>query len=190
MKKTRVEIRNDYVLIDGYVNAVLRDSREMKDKRTGQRFVERINAGAFERALQKNEVQLLWNHEKLLGSTSTNLELYEDNIGLHARAKISDEAFIKKAREKKLTGWSFGFVEKNMQTEKISEVLERRLIIDMILLEVSIIDEMKVPCYSATSIEVRADEEVSVSTKFENETKYIDLCELENYKKRIKRLEK
>ena len=44
----RIEIRNDSVLIDGYVNAVGRDSRPMRDRKTGERFVEQIVPGAFE----------------------------------------------------------------------------------------------------------------------------------------------
>ena len=35
----RIEIRNDSVLLDGYVNAVARDSRPMLDEK-GEKFVE------------------------------------------------------------------------------------------------------------------------------------------------------
>ena len=35
----RIELRADSVLIEGYVNAVARDSRPMRDKDTGKRFV-------------------------------------------------------------------------------------------------------------------------------------------------------
>ena len=53
----RIEIRADSVLIEGYVNAVARDSRPMRDRKTGKRFVEQIVPGVFERALRHNEVQ-------------------------------------------------------------------------------------------------------------------------------------
>ena len=81
----RIEIRADSVVIEGYVNAVARDSRPMRDRKTGKRFVEQITPGVFERALRHNEVQLLLNHDKTrnLGSTSTNLELYEDLSLIH-----------------------------------------------------------------------------------------------------------
>ena len=74
----RIEIRSDKVIIDGYVNAVARDSRPIRDK-SGKRFVEQIVPGAFERALKRNEVKLLLNHDmaRNLGSTQTNLQLYE-----------------------------------------------------------------------------------------------------------------
>ena len=60
--------------------------------------MEQIVPGVFERALRHNEVQLLLNHDKTrnLGSTSTNLELYEDNIGLHARAEVTDRKSLKR----------------------------------------------------------------------------------------------
>ncbi|CDB24559.1 phage capsid and scaffold [Clostridium sp. CAG:557] len=35
----RIEIRNDSVLLDGYVNAIARDSRPMLDE-NGEKFVE------------------------------------------------------------------------------------------------------------------------------------------------------
>ena len=82
----RVELRNDSVYIEGYVNAVGRDSRPIRDRTTGKRFVEQIVPGTFKRALAKNEVKLLLDHDSTseLGSTETNLTLYEDNIGLRA----------------------------------------------------------------------------------------------------------
>lgn len=98
----RIEIRADSVLIEGYVNAVARDSRPMRDRKTGKRFVEQIVPGVFERALRHNEVQLYLNHDRsrVLGSTSTNLELHEDSIGLHARAEVTDPEVIDKAPQK------------------------------------------------------------------------------------------
>ena len=88
----RIELRADSVLIEGYVNAVARDSRPMRDKDTGKRFVEQIVPGVFKRALEQNEVDLLLDHDnnRKLGSTQTNLSLVEDAIGLKARAEITD----------------------------------------------------------------------------------------------------
>ena len=102
----RIELRNDKVTIDGYVNAVARDSIPLRDRVTGERFVEQIVPGAFKRALEHNEVKLLLNHDsnRQLGSTETNLTLYEDEIGLRAHAEIDDAEVIEKARKKKLHG--------------------------------------------------------------------------------------
>lgn len=154
-----IEVRSDSVIIDGYVNAVGRDSRPMRDRKTGKRYVEQIVPGAFRRALSRNEVKLLLNHEetRLLGSTEKNLELYEDSIGLHARAVVTDPEVVQKARDRKLRGWSFGFYEHDASEETINGGMERRFVEELELVEVSVIDERKIPCYEGTSIEARAE---------------------------------
>ena len=192
----RIEVRNDSVLIDGYVNAVGRDSRPMRDKK-GQRYVEQIVPGVFKRALSKNEVKILLNHDenRVLGSTETNLTLQEDAIGLRATAEITDAEVIQKAKEGKLRGWSFGFYEKDASEEDMANGLKRRFVEEMVLDEVSIIDERKIPCYEGTSIETRAEGkdviradvlEVRADVVEQNEESSFDLS---NYKKRIKYLE-
>ena len=93
----RIEIRADSVLVEGYVNAVGRDSRPLLSS-DGSRFVEQIVPGAFARALSKRDVDILLNHDetKKLGSTQSNLTLIEDRIGLKARAIIKDSTVIEK----------------------------------------------------------------------------------------------
>ena len=107
----KIQIREDSVTIEGYVNAVERASKPLYS-RLG-RFVEKICAGAFNRALNRAEdVRILLNHDwqrDLGGIKDGNLELEEDNIGLHARATITDPEVIKDARNGDLVGWSFGF---------------------------------------------------------------------------------
>ena len=183
----RIELRSDSVVIEGYVNAVARDSRPMRDRKTGKRFVEQIVPGVFERALRHNEVQLLLNHDKTrnLGSTSTNLELYEDSIGLHARAEVTDPEVIEKAHKKKLRGWSFGFRERDASTEDIHDALERRYVEDMDLVEVSISVEVRAEgdmVLTPEPLEVRAD---YVEVKEAKET-----IDMSKYHNRIKELEK
>lgn len=195
----RIEIRSDSVLIEGYVNAVARDSRPMRDRKTGKRFVEQIVPGAFQRALKHNEVDLLLNHDKSrnLGSTKTNLTLYEDSIGLRARAEITDPEVIQKAREKKLRGWSFGFYERDASEEELPNGMNRRYVEDLELLEVSIIDERKLPVYEGTSIETRADGEVLLTPEpLELRADYVtekltikNDVDLSKYQNRIKELE-
>lgn len=192
----RIELRNDRVIIDGYVNAVARDSRPIRDRTTGERFVEQIVPGAFRRALEHNEVKLLLNHDenRLLGSTQTNLTLYEDEIGLRAHAEVEDPEVIEKAREKKLRGWSFGFKEEGASEEITSSGMKRRFIEDMELLEVSIIDERKVPCYRGTSIEARAEgNEAITSDVLDVRAEYVKettvFADYSKYKSRIKELE-
>ncbi|WP_279031737.1 HK97 family phage prohead protease [Blautia massiliensis (ex Durand et al. 2017)] len=152
-------MREQSVTIDGYVNAVARDSRPIRD-RSGTQFIEQIVPGAFERAISRaDEIKILLNHDysRELGSTKTNLQLFEDNIGLRAIAEITDAEVIEKAKKGELRGWSFGFIERAAKEEDTDSGLKRRFVEDMDLKEVSIIDNRKVPCYASTSIEMRAD---------------------------------
>jgi len=166
----RIEIRNNSVVIDGYVNAVLRDSKPIP--RPGGKFVEQIMPKAFERALGKaTNVDILLNHNKLrnLGSTvGGNLELFEDNIGLRAIATITDAEVITKAKNKELRGWSFGFYSDKDKWEDVNEGLQRRFVEELELTEVSIIDNTRIPTYIGTSIETREDKEVTVETREED----------------------
>ena len=177
----RIEIRNDSVLLDGYVNAVARDSRPMLDE-NGEKFVEQISPKTFQRAIEKNDdILCLLNHEsaRVLGSTKQgNIELFEDNIGLRAICKITDSEVIEKAKQNKLRGWSFGFEAVKEHEEPIKEGLKRRFIDEMNLAEVSIIDERKIPCYVGTSIETRAEKQTKLEYRGEDfKAKIVDSTE-------------
>lgn len=156
----RIEIRGNQVLLDGYVNAVDRESRILPSPRG--RFKEKIKPKTFEKALQKAEdVELRFNHDvnRKLGSIKEgNLQLHEDNIGLRAIATITDEDVIQKAQNGELRGWSFGFIDNKPIWEDAEDGIQRRTLEDIDLLEVSILD--KTPAYIATSIEARGEEEV------------------------------
>jgi HK97 family phage prohead protease len=154
----RIEIRGDQVLLDGYVNAVGRESRILPSP--NGRFKEQIVPKTFEKALLKSEnVDLLFNHDKnkKLGSTKNgNLELREDTIGLRAIATVFDEEVIQKAKNGELRGWSFGFIANKDTWEQGSDGIQKRFVEDLDLLEVSILD--KTPAYIATSIESRGED--------------------------------
>ena len=158
-----IEIRADGTLhIEGYVNAVERDSRTVICPECGK-CVEQIRAGAFGEALRAaKNVDILLNHDKgrKLGSTSEGtLSLYEDSIGLRASADIRDADVISEARAGKLRGWSFGFKKLASEIESRANTIPRRIVTSMALNEVSIIDDRYTPCYAGTSIELRADGE-------------------------------
>ena len=158
----RVEIRNDSVLIDGYVNAVGRDSKPIPC--INGRFIEQIEPKAFDKALNKTDnVNLLLNHDesRKLGSIKDgNLELFEDNIGLRAICTITDKDVIEKARKGELRGWSFGFAVDKDRWEDTNKGYQRRYVEDLDLFEVSILDNRKNPAYAGTSIEMRDDKEI------------------------------
>ena len=155
-----IRVKEDSVEIEGYVNAIERNSKPLMS-RVGQ-FIERICKGAFKKALKRNDdVHILLNHDwnRDLGSTKKgNLELEEDNIGLKARATITDPEVIQKARNGDLVGWSFGF-----QDREVENTLERgmphRAVKDLDLAEVSILDKRKTPAYDGTLIMARDDSE-------------------------------
>lgn len=162
-----IRIRENCVEIEGYVNAVERASKPLWS-RMGQ-FIERICKGAFSKALDRNDnVRILLNHnpERDLGGTKDgNLELNEDNIGLHARACITDEEVVKKARNGELVGWSFGFCDRDVEN-KYEDGMPLRLVRDLDLAEVSLLDRTKIPAYDGTLVCVRSDE----SSMFYGET--------------------
>ena len=142
------------------VNAIERDSKTLWS-RMG-RFVERICKGAFFNALKRNDnVRILLNHDAsrdLGGTKDGNLELVEDNIGLRARATITDKDVIDKARKGELVGWSFGFYDRDVEVGQSETGIPLRKVRDLDLKEVSILDKNKTPAYDGTLVMVRADE--------------------------------
>lgn len=156
----KIEIRSaTEAIIEGYVNAVERDSRVLPQRMcpgAESEFVEQVKAGAFRRALNSGQgVSLMYNHEKVIGKRGTNLELKEDSIGLYAKATVNDPEVISKARAGELRGWSFGFNCIKDSWESIGENRQRRYLNELRLLEVSILD--KTPAYIGTSIEMRGE---------------------------------
>lgn len=155
----KINIRVDSVEIEGYVNAIERNSKPLWS-RMGQ-FIERICKGAFKKALKRNDdVKILLNHDpsRELGSTKQgNLELEEDNIGLKARAIITDKEVVEKARNGDLVGWSFGFTDREVENT-IERGMPLRAVKDLNLEEVSILDRTKTPAYDGTLIMARDDD--------------------------------
>ena len=153
-----ITIRSDSVELEGYVNAVERKSKPLWS-RIGQ-FVERICKGAFKSALERNDnVRIMLNHQRDIGCQKDgNLELEEDPIGLKARATITDPEVVKKARDGKLVGWSFGFYDREVEQKRDEDGYPLRDVIDLDLEEVSILDDTTTPAYDGTLVAVRSDE--------------------------------
>lgn len=154
----KVNVRQDSVEIEGYVNAIERNSKPLMS-RIGK-FIERVCKGAFAKAIKRNnDIHILLNHDwnRDLGSTKQgNLELTEDNIGLHARATITDKEVIEKAKRGDLVGWSFGFSDRDVENS-LEKGMPTRSIKDLDLYEVSILDRTKTPAYDGTLITARAE---------------------------------
>ena len=187
----RIEIRNDSAVLDGYVNVVDRESKPIPSVKG--KFIEKIKPGAFQRSLEKRaNVDLLLNHDKnrKLGSTSEgNLELFEDNIGLRAICTVTDLDVIDKAKNKELRGWSFGFYAEKDKLESVENGYERRIVEELDLFEVSIVDNTKNPAYAGTSIEMRDDNEVFIenrTTEFKAVTVHEKRKESNTYYEKLK----
>lgn len=157
-----IEVRNDSVVISGYVNAVERWSKPIHGNLRGvvQRFVEKIKAGVFKTALKRNNnVKVLLNHNEkreLANTENGTAILEEDNIGLRAEVTITDPEVVEKAKNHKLVGWSFGFYPNSDEVAQ-RETMPTRTVTDMDLVEVSILDDTRSPAYYGTSIETRSE---------------------------------
>lgn len=160
----KVEVRGEEVHITGYVNAVERLSKPIRENVKGKirTFLERIKAGVFASALKRNDdVKVLLNHDhnrELATTKDGSAILTEDNIGLRAEVTITDKEVVEKARNNQLVGWSFGFYANADELANEGEN-EIRTVTDLDLIEVSILDDTKSPAYYGTSIEARADGE-------------------------------
>ena len=158
-----IEVRNDSVFISGYVNSVERWSKPIRGNLRGmaQRFIEKIKAGVFRSALQRNkavEVRLNHNPDRVLANTDNGTAvLEEDNIGLRAEVTITDPEVVEKARNHKLVGWSFGFYSNSDEVAQ-DAAMAKRTVTDMDLVEVSILDDTRSPAYYGTSIETRSED--------------------------------
>lgn len=161
----------DTVTIEGYVNAVERNSKPLYER--GLLFIERIASGAFKRAIRRaSNIQALLNHDKLheiANTSSGTLELEEDNIGLRAKLTTSDPEVVKDANEGNLVGWSFGFREIPEETKQMIDPetgLPLRKINNLELIEVSLLNRKRTPAYSGTLVEVRSDGTEEASSIF------------------------
>lgn len=193
----RIEIRSDNTMkISGYVNAVCRDSRPIVTLRG--KVVEQIEEGVFRRAIERAEdIALRLNHydnKDYAHTKDGTLKLNEDSIGLRAEAIISDKELIDKAKKKEFVGWSFGAYITQDEMEERADNIPRRHVKEMELIEVSLVDRRKNPCYTGTSVEQRAEEEIIIeersfedaNVEFETNTKTIDYSKFEEKIKKYK----
>lgn len=156
----KIRVKNDTATIEGYVNVVERDSDVLCEK--GKTFIERIRQGTFARALRRGrDVKVLFNHDstrEVASSKAGSATLKEDAVGLWCRAKVTDPEVVGKAKEGKLSGWSFGFLPIRQKVTE-EDGIERHEVSDIDLREVSILDDTKCPAYPANLIMTRDNEE-------------------------------
>lgn len=191
----KVEVRADGAHISGYVNATEKKSRPVITAK-GQRVIEVIEPRTFERALERaTNVPMTKDHKPdiVLAETRTgNLRLHEDAIGLFAEALVTDPATVEEARAGKIKGWSFGMKNIVDEIEERTDALPLRRVKGLDLDHITLVVNAT-PAYAATSVEVRAEDDV---TELESRT-LLDTPELVDhtpkydntpYKERLERI--
>lgn len=163
----KIEVRADNTAhIEGYVNAVERESRPVITP-IGK-VNELIEARAFGRAIGRaDNIEMTVDHNPNAVVAQTRdgtLKLYEDNIGLRAEAVVSDAEVVRQARAGKVRGWSFGMRNAVGELEERAGKLPLRRIHDLDLEHVTLVIN-KMPCYSATSVELRAEVEADIEER-------------------------
>lgn len=170
-----IEIRADGAHISGYVNAVERKSRPVITPHG--KVVEEIEPRAFQEALDRAEnVVMTKDHDPdtvLAETRAGSLRLYEDNIGLYADAVVTDEKTVAEARAGKVKGWSFGMRNVVDEVEERAGELPLRRIKGLDLDHITLVVR-KNPCYSATSVEVRAGDEVETELRSTEDTPRVE----------------
>ena len=162
----KAELRADGLQISGYVNFPGRESRPVLTPRG--KVIEIIEQRALARAIERAaEVRMLLDHDRnhvLADTTDGTLKVKEDEVGLRAESVVTDEAVIAGAKEGRLKGWSFNMKNVVDSIEERAEGLPIRHVKDFDMDEITLVMN-KVPVYSSTSIEVRADTEEEVETR-------------------------
>lgn len=191
-ERMKIELRADKsVRITGYVNVTEKKSRPVITPHG--KCIEEVEERAFQQAIDRaGDIAVTVDHNTshIYASTKQgNLKLYEDGIGLHADVIITDADVIELAKKGRIKGWSFGMYNVKDELEQRAEgELPIRHIKSLDLDHITLVVN-KVPCYSATSVELRADsetdvEERAIESKIEVESeKREDYTE---YEKRIK----
>lgn len=199
MRKLKIEVRADGAHISGYVNVTEKKSRPVITPHG--KVIEVIEERAFEKALERaGNINVTVDHDNTHIYARTEdgtLSLYEDSIGLHADVLITDETLIEIAKKGKIKGWSFGMYNVKDETEERANELSIRHVKSLDLDHLTLVVK-KQPIYSATSVELRAEERVdieeraieqkinlTVETPPETEKKQFDNSE---YRKRIENL--
>lgn len=178
----QAELRADGLHISGYVNVPGRQSRPVMTPHG--RVIEVIEQRAFAKAIGRAEnIRMLLDHDpsRVLAETRANtLTVVEDAVGLRAESIVTDQEVIDGAKAGRLRGWSFNIKNPVDTIEQRAEGLPVRHITDLDMDEVTLVMN-RIPAYSSTSIEVRADtddgEAVELRSEIPEKVDFIDKSE-------------
>lgn len=195
MRKIKIEIRAEGLRIEGYVNVTEKKSRPVITPLG--KVIEVIEERAFEKAIERaGNITVTVDHDSTHIYASTEegtLTLYEDGIGLHADVLITDENLIELAKQGKIRGWSFGMYNVKDEIEQRADELPIRRVKSLDLDHLTLVVKRQ-PVYSATSVELRADESIDIEERAikcemtikDLTKKAIDYSEFENKIKNLK----
>ena len=188
-----IEVRSDGLHISGYVNVTGKLSHPVLTPHG--KVIETIEERAFAKALEKGgnvNVELDHDSSHIYASTHDGtLKLYEDAIGLHADVLITDPTVIEIAKKGKIKGWSFGMYNVEDELEQRADELPIRHVKGLELDHISLVAG-QTPCYSATSVECRANAEICIETRSLDIVPKLSIEKIDysEYKERIEKLMK
>lgn len=166
----RAELRADGLHISGYVNVPGRKSKPVMTPHG--RVIEVIEQRAFAKAIERaDNIRMLLDHDqnRVLASTQANtLKVKEDAVGLRAESVVTDPEVIEGAKAGRLRGWSFNIKNPKDTIEQRADGLPIRHITDLDMDEITLAMN-RIPVYSSTSIEVRADTEDGEAVELRSE---------------------
>lgn len=161
-----IGVRADGARITGYVNVTEKKSRPVITPRG--KVIEEIEPRAFAEAISRaGNITVTVDHDKSHIYASTDdgtVTLKEDAIGLHADVLIKDKDLIELAKKGKIRGWSFGMYNVKDSMEERAGDLPIRHIKALDLDHLTLVVK-KSPIYSATSVELRAGEDIELETR-------------------------
>lgn len=161
-----IEVRADGARITGYVNVTEKKSRPVITPRG--KVIEEIEPRAFAEAISRaGNITVTVDHDNSHIYASTDdgtVTLKEDAIGLHADVLIKDKDLIELAKKGKIRGWSFGMYNVKDSMEERADDLPIRHIKALDLDHLTLVVK-KSPIYSATSVELRAGEDIELETR-------------------------
>lgn len=167
----RLEVRKnddgEPTTIHGHAAVFNRDSEVLGFG--GFEFVERIEPGAFKRALEESQdVVALFNHDsnRVLGRTPDTLRMEEDKTGLAVEIDLPDTPTAREVatliERRDIRGMSFAFRARKEEWEDVEDGPDIRTIKDADLFDVSAVTR---PAYPDTKVAVRMHEAFRESLK-------------------------
>lgn len=185
----QMEKRADGLHITGYVNVTGKLSKPVITPHG--KVLETIEERAFDRAIKKSgDITVTVDHENTAYASTNDgtLKLSEDAIGLRADTLITDPTVIEMARKGQIKGWSFGMYNVVDELEQRADGLPIRHVKDFMLDHITLVRN-KTPCYSATSVEYRADSLTDIECRaIDVMPEYSEKTDYTNYIERLRRI--